>query len=128
MILGRPTNLWLSLTTAISGAIAATLVFLWADPTAVATLAGVWQAVVGEMILLVASPPPTYARGETLVVMTPSCSTSCTSVVAYPPAQFAPPMPQADAALCPPRSSSPPWSSTSSRSSGQRVRISLAGL
>src|SRR5690349_11988858 len=98
MILGRPTNLWLGLTTAISGAIAATLVFLGADPTAVATLAGVWQAVLGAVILLVANQPPTLAPGDTFTVKTPSGSPNYTTVVAHPPAQDAPPMPQADPA------------------------------
>jgi hypothetical protein len=71
MIAGRQTNLWLGLTTAISGAVAATLIFLGLDPVAVGTLAGVWQGVLGASILLIANQPPTVTEGDKVKVVTP---------------------------------------------------------
>lgn len=71
MIAGRPTNLWLGLTSAISGAIAATLIFLGFDPVGVGTLAGVWQGVLGATITLIAGQPPTVNTGDKINVITP---------------------------------------------------------
>lgn len=84
MILGRPTNLWLGLTTAISGAIAATLISLGADPVVVGTLAGVWQGVLGAAILLIANQPPTLAPGDTFKIQTPSGEPNHTAIVTPP--------------------------------------------
>lgn len=92
MIFGRPTNLWLGLTAAISGALAATLVFLGADPTAVATLAGVWQAVLGAVILLIANQPPTLNPGDTFRTVTPAGQPNAVTTVAVPPAPSEPMM------------------------------------
>lgn len=81
MILGRPVNLWLGLTTAISGAVAATLIFLGLDAVAVGTLAGVWQAVLGALILLVAGQPPTVTAGSDITVTTPAGQPNATATV-----------------------------------------------
>ncbi len=72
MILGRPTNLWLGLTTAISGAIVTTLISLGYDPVVVGTLGGVWSGVLGACILLIANQPPTVNSGDTVTVQTPA--------------------------------------------------------
>lgn len=71
MILGRPTNIWLGLLTALQGAIAVTAVVLGADPTIVATLSGAWGAVVGSIVLVIANQPPTINSGDTVNVVTP---------------------------------------------------------
>lgn len=73
MILGRPTNLWLGLTSALSGAVSATLILaLHLDPVLVGTLAGVWQGVLGALILVIANAPPTVNEGDTVKVITPA--------------------------------------------------------
>ncbi len=71
MIWGRPTNLWLGLTTAISGAIAATAIVLGADGETVGILSGVWSGVLGAGILLIANQPPTILPGDQVTVLTP---------------------------------------------------------
>ena len=92
MIAGRPTNLWLGLTTAISGAIATTLIALGADPVLVGTLAGVWQGVLGAAILLIANQPPTVSPGDTVTVQTAAGQPNYTTTIATPPAHDAPPV------------------------------------
>ncbi len=72
MIFGRPTNLWLGLVSALSGAIAATAIVLGADGETVGILAGVWSAVVGACILIIANQPPTVNSGTTVNVVTPA--------------------------------------------------------
>jgi len=72
MILGRPTNLWLGLVSALSGAIAATAIVLGADGETVGILAGVWSAVIGACILIIANQPPTVSSGDTVNVITPA--------------------------------------------------------
>jgi len=72
MILGRPTNLWLGLVSALSGAIAATAIVLGADGETVGILAGVWSAVIGACILIIANQPPTVSVGDTVNVVTPA--------------------------------------------------------
>jgi len=72
MILGRPTNLWLGLVSALSGAIAATAIVLGADGETVGILAGVWSAVIGACILIIANQPPTVSSGDTVNVVTPA--------------------------------------------------------
>lgn len=64
MIAGRPTNLWLGLTTAIVGAVQVTAVALHVDPTLVASLGGAWGLVIGAAVLLVAGQPPTVNAGD----------------------------------------------------------------
>ena len=71
MIFGRPTNLWLGLVSAVSGAVAATAIVLGADGETVGILAGVWSAVIGACILLIANQPPTVNSGDTVNVITP---------------------------------------------------------
>jgi hypothetical protein len=92
MIFGRPTNLWLGLTTALSGAIAATAIILGADPTAVGTLAGVWTGVLGAAVLVIANQPPVLNPGDAYTVVTtggdPNVSkVANTNMAAKPPAQ-----------------------------------------
>ena len=71
MIFGRPTNLWLGLVSALSGAVSATAIVLGADGETVGILAGVWTAVIGACILIIANQPPTVASGDTVLVQTP---------------------------------------------------------
>lgn len=71
MILGRRTNLWLGLATAIQGAITITLIAVGFDPAVVGTLSGAWGAVVGAIVLLVANGTPFANEGETVKVVTP---------------------------------------------------------
>ncbi len=71
MIAGRPTNLWLGLVTALSGALSATAIVLGAPAEQVGILAGVWTAVVGAFIVLISNQPPTLAPGDTFKRITP---------------------------------------------------------
>jgi hypothetical protein len=57
---------------ALSGAIAATAIVLGADGETVGILAGVWSAVVGACILIIANQPPTVNSGDTVNVVTPA--------------------------------------------------------
>lgn len=90
MILGRPTNLWLGLATAIVGAVEVTAVAVGADPTLVATVGGAWGAVVGSIILVVANQPPTLSAGDTYNVQTPAGQPNYQTTVAAPPAASVP--------------------------------------
>ena len=94
MILGRPTNLWLGLTTSIVGAISVTAVVLGADPTIVATVSGAWGGVVGAIILVVANQPPTLSPGDTFTIKTPSGQPDTTGVVTPPEPVTVPSAPQ----------------------------------
>ncbi len=71
MIMGRPTNLWLGLTTAIVGAITVSLIALGYDAQVVGVVSGAWGAVVGAIVLVVAGQPPTIKEGDTFKVQTP---------------------------------------------------------
>lgn len=93
MIAGRPTQLWLGLTTAISGAVVASLIALGFDPVVVGTLGGVWSGVLGAVVLLVANQPPTLAPGDTFKVTTPAGTPNYETTVATPPAADPPPVP-----------------------------------
>ena len=93
MIAGRPTNLWLGLVTALTGAITATLIALGFDPVVVGTIAGVWTGVIGAGITLIAGQPPTLAPGDTFNVSTPAGQPNYVTTVAHPPAQDPPPVP-----------------------------------
>lgn len=84
MIAGRPTNLWLGLSTAIVGAITVTLVAAGFDPTLVATVSGAWGGVVGAIILVVANQPPTLKPGDSFTIQTPSGQPNTTGVVTPP--------------------------------------------
>lgn len=90
MIAGRPTNLWLGLSTAIVGAISVSAVVLGADPTVVATLGGAWGGVIGAAIALVANQPPTLAPGDPYKIATPSGEPNYAAIVATPPAPTKP--------------------------------------
>jgi hypothetical protein len=93
VIAGRPTNLWLGLTTALSGAIVATLIALGLDPVVVGTLGGVWSGVLGSAILLIANQPPTLNPGDTFKTATPAGQPTYETTVAIPPAADAAPVP-----------------------------------
>ena len=85
MIRGRPTNLWIGLTTAVSGAIVATLIALGFDPVVVGTLGGVWSGVLGSVVLLVANQAPTLEAGDTYTIQTPKGQPNYEATVAPPP-------------------------------------------
>ena len=93
MILGRPTNLWLGLSSAVVGALAVTAVTLGIDATIVATLSGAYGAVIGAVIILVSNQPPTVNPGDTVHVTTPAGQPTYVTTIATPPAQDAPPEP-----------------------------------
>ena len=84
MILGRPTNLWLGLASAIVGAIQVTLVARGLDPALVASVGGAWGIVVGSLILVIANQPPTLAPGDTFHIQTPAGQPNLTAVVTPP--------------------------------------------
>lgn len=90
MILGRPTNLWLGLTTAVSGAIAGTLILFGHDPVLVGTAASLWQAVLGAGIALVAGGPPTLNPGDPYKIVTEGPQPNYQATVAKPPAPTVP--------------------------------------
>jgi len=93
MIFGRPTNLWLGLTSALSGAVAATSILAFhTDPVVTGALAGVWQTVLGAVIALVGNQPPTLNPGDTFKTVTPAGQPNATTVVAVPPAPSTPTM------------------------------------
>lgn len=92
MIFGRPTNLWLGLATALSGAVVATLIALGFDPVVVGTLGGVWTGVLGAGILLIANQPPTLAPGDKFITQTPPDQDNYVTTVAQPPAADPPPV------------------------------------
>ena len=94
MIAGRPTNLWLGLTAAISGAVTTSLIALGFDPAVVGTLGGVWSGVLGAAILLIANQPPTLSPGDTFHTVTPEGQPNFTTTVATPPAADPPPVPE----------------------------------
>lgn len=80
MILGRPTNLWLGLATAIQGAIAITLISVGADAQIVGTVSGAWGAVFGAIILVVAGQPPALKPGDSYTVITEPSAPNLTKV------------------------------------------------
>ena len=90
MILGRPTNLWLGLTTAIGAAVSGTALVLGADPAIVAALVTGWSGVLGSVIVLVAGQAPTLAVGDAFNIQTPPGQPNFQSVVAMPPAASRP--------------------------------------
>lgn len=95
MIFGRPTNLWNGLVVALSGALSATAIVLGAPAQQVGILAGVWTAVVGAVITIVAGQPPTLNPGDAYTVVTPNDAPNVTKVAntnmaAQPPVQVAP--------------------------------------
>lgn len=92
MIRGRPTNLWLGLITAISGAIGVTLIAAGVDPTVVATLISSYTGVAGAVITVIADQPPTLNPGDTFITATPAGQPNAITTVAEPPAQDAPPI------------------------------------
>jgi hypothetical protein len=85
MILGRPTNLWLGVVTALTGAVTVTAVALGLDPTIVATVAGAFGGVLGAIIALVAGQPPTVAAGGAIAVQTPAGEPNATATVNVAP-------------------------------------------
>jgi hypothetical protein len=82
MILGRPTNLWLGLITAILGAAQViAVVVLKYDAVAVSTVLGAVAGVLGALILLVANQPPTVTPGSDVTVQTPSGQPNATATL-----------------------------------------------
>lgn len=80
MIFGRPINLWTGLVTAVLGA-AQTIgvVVLKTDPVATATVLGSVGIVLGSVIAIVATQPPTVVSGGTVNVQTPSGQPNATA-------------------------------------------------
>jgi hypothetical protein len=91
MIRGRPTNLWLGLTTSVFGAIGVTLIVLGVDPAVVGTLISAYTGVAGAVITVIAGQPPTLNPGDQINVTTPKGQPTATATVAAPPAADAPP-------------------------------------
>jgi hypothetical protein len=81
MIAGRPTNLWLGLTTAIIGALQVSAVALGADGAIVASLGGAWGLVAGAVILVIAGQPPTLKPGDTYKTPSPNGQPATTATV-----------------------------------------------
>lgn len=90
MILGRPTNLWLGLVTAITSFGALIALTAGVDPILVAQLSAGGGAVLGAVIALVAYQPPTLAPGDTFNVQTPAGEPNYQTTVAEPPAASVP--------------------------------------
>jgi len=95
MILGRPTNLWLGVVTALAGTVTVSLVAAGVDPVLVANLVGAGVTLLGAVIALVAGQPPTLSPGDTFNVQTPAGTPNYVTTVAHPPAADAPPVPEA---------------------------------
>ena len=72
MILGRPTNLWLGMATAIVSGLTFVLLTAGIDPATVASAGAAVTGILGAAILLVAGQPPTLRPGDAYTVQTPS--------------------------------------------------------
>ncbi len=90
MIRGRPTNLWLGLTTSVFGAVGVTLIVLGVDPAVVGTLISAYTGVAGAVITVIAGQPPTLNPGDQYNVTTPAGQLTATNTVATPPAADVP--------------------------------------
>ena len=85
MILGRPTNLWLGLVTAVVAAVQVTLITLGYDAVAVGTILGAVGGVLGAAILLIANQPPTVNEGDTVKIATPAGQPNAEIAATIPP-------------------------------------------
>ncbi len=72
MILGRPTNLWLGLATAVVSGLTFVMLQAGVDAATVATAGAAITGILGAVILLVANQPPTLNAGDPYTVTTPS--------------------------------------------------------
>jgi hypothetical protein len=72
MILGRPVNLWLGVTTALAGFLTVVAISAGADPTLVANTVGAGAGVMGAVIALIAGQAPTVNEGTKVNVVTPA--------------------------------------------------------
>lgn len=81
MILGRPTNLWAGLVSAIFGAIGATAIIAGVDPAIVATLSTSYLGVAGSVIALLAVQTPTVTPGSDVKVQTPAGQPNATATL-----------------------------------------------
>ena len=74
MILGRPTNLWLGLVTAVLGFIQVALLSVRPeiDPTQLGLVLGAAGLLLGAIIALIANQPPTLNTGDKVNVVTPA--------------------------------------------------------
>ena len=96
MFLGRPVNQWIGLISTIDSTI---ITIIGATQTAViaqqwAIILGAVGIALGGIVAFLAGVPPTLAPGDTFTVKTAGDAPNYTTVVAHPPAQDAPPMPQ----------------------------------
>lgn len=90
MILGRPTNLWLGVVTALAGGVTVALVAAGVDPELVANAVGAGVTALGAIIALVAYQPPTLAPGDKFITETPAGQPNYETTVAKPPAPSRP--------------------------------------
>lgn len=90
MILGRPTNLWLGLVTAITAAIQVSLIALGYDAVVVGTILGAVGGVLGAAILLIANQPPTVNAGDTIKIATPAGQPNAEISATIPPLEAQP--------------------------------------
>lgn len=92
MILGRPTNLWLALTSALLAFLQVTIVTVvpGVDAVAVATILGSLGGLLAVVIALVANQPPTLAAGDTYTIATPKGQPNYEATVATPPSPSVP--------------------------------------
>lgn len=83
MILGRPTNLWLGLVTAVLAFAQVIIVTTLPqyDPVSVATILGALGGLLSVVISFVANQPPTVVSGSTVKVVTPDDTPNVTRVV-----------------------------------------------
>lgn len=83
MILGRPTNMWIGLTTAAAALIQVLIITLAPEvnPVSVATVLGSVTAFLGVFIAFVAGQPPTLNPGDTINVTTPAGAPNDTRTV-----------------------------------------------
>lgn len=74
MILGRPTNLWLGLSTAVVGFIQLLVINVVPDVDAMvaATIFSALAILLGAIITLVANQPPALNPGDPFTVVTPA--------------------------------------------------------
>lgn len=85
MILGRPTNLWLGLVTAMAGLVTSALVVGGVDPTVVATIVGPAVTVLGALIVLIANSAPVLNVDDEYHIVTPKGQPNYVATVAPPP-------------------------------------------
>ncbi|HKR50532.1 MAG TPA: hypothetical protein VJT72_13345 [Pseudonocardiaceae bacterium] len=86
MILGRPTNLWTGLATAVLGVVSVFAInVLRYDPETVALITASLATLFGAVIAVVAVQPPTVNTGSSVNVTTPSGQPNATATLGVTP-------------------------------------------